>query len=82
MNDAKEEELLKQQAVEKRQWPKRMRSEMKTRELMFRESLRISYSLAESHEDERDKIRRVCNFIFNFCYLWLFSHETVVMLPF
>ncbi|XP_015914711.1 serine/threonine-protein kinase 10 [Parasteatoda tepidariorum] len=59
MNDAKEEEVLKQQALEKRQWPKRMRSEMKTRELMFRESLRISYAnMSESHEDERDKIRR------------------------
>ncbi|KFM57310.1 STE20-like serine/threonine-protein kinase, partial [Stegodyphus mimosarum] len=59
MNDAKEEEMLKQQAVEKRQWPKRMRSEMKTRELMFRESLRISYAnLSESHEDEREKLRK------------------------
>ncbi|XP_055950020.1 serine/threonine-protein kinase 10-like [Argiope bruennichi] len=59
MNDAKEEEVLKQQAIEKRQWPKRMRSEMKTRELMFRESLRISYAnLSESHEDEREKIRK------------------------
>ncbi|GBO33424.1 hypothetical protein AVEN_203354-1 [Araneus ventricosus] len=36
-----------------------MRSEMKTRELMFRESLRISYAnLSESHEDEREKIRK------------------------
>lgn len=74
MNDAKEEELMKQQAIEKRQWPKRMRNEMKTRELMFRESLRISYNLADSHEDEREKIRKVSicqwHFIYyNYCFL-------------
>ncbi|GIY05626.1 hypothetical protein CEXT_140681 [Caerostris extrusa] len=65
MNDAKEEEVMKQQAIEKRQWPKRMRSEMKTRELMFRESLRISYAnLSESHEDEREKIRKIFSCVF------------------
>ncbi|KAF7274245.1 hypothetical protein GWI33_013083 [Rhynchophorus ferrugineus] len=38
----KEEELLKKQATEKRTLPKRIRSEMKAREAMFRESMRIS----------------------------------------
>lgn len=59
MNVRKEEMLIKQQAVEKRQLPKRIRSEMKTRELMFRESLRISITnLTESADDERMKIRK------------------------
>ncbi|KFM58199.1 STE20-like serine/threonine-protein kinase, partial [Stegodyphus mimosarum] len=59
MNACKEEELLKWQAIEKRQLPKRIRAEMKTRELMFRESLRISMAnLSESPEEEREKIRK------------------------
>lgn len=59
MNNSKEEELLKQQAAEKRHFPKRIRSEMKTREAMFRESLRISYAnLSEPQEDEREKIKK------------------------
>ncbi|KAF8784671.1 STE20-like serine/threonine-protein kinase [Argiope bruennichi] len=59
MNTCKEEELLKWQAVERRQLPKRIRAEMKTRELMFRESLRISVAnLSESPEEEREKIRK------------------------
>ena len=36
MNQRKEEELVKQQLVEKRAVPKRIRAEMKARELMFR----------------------------------------------
>lgn len=54
-----EEELLKRQAIERRTLPKRIRSEMKTRELMFRESLRISMAnLPGSYEEERDKLKR------------------------
>lgn len=63
INGRHEENLLKRQSHEKRQLPKRIRSEMKTRELMFRESLRIN-TLANkangqdsSHED-RDKLRQ------------------------
>lgn len=63
MNACKEDDLLKCQAIEKRQLPKRIRAEMKTRELMFRESLRISV-VSESPEEERDKIKKVINFIF------------------
>ncbi|GFX19506.1 hypothetical protein TNCV_2074151 [Trichonephila clavipes] len=56
MNACKEEELLKWQAIERRQLPKRIRAEMKTRELMFRESLRISVvNLSESPDEEREK---------------------------
>lgn len=59
VNQQKEEELIKRQQVEKRQLPKRIRQEMKARELMFRESMRISTShLPDSHEDEKDKIRK------------------------
>lgn len=63
INTRHEENLLKRQTHEKRQLPKRIRSEMKTRELMFRESLRIS-TLAnkangtDSSTEERDKLRQ------------------------
>jgi CDC42 binding protein kinase alpha, putative len=53
-----EEDLLKRQTVEKRQLPKRIRSEMKTRELMFRESLRISCVNLVNSEEERDRLRK------------------------
>lgn len=59
MSNREEEELVKRQAIERRQLPKRIRSEMKTRELMFRESLRISMAnLNGPHDDERDQVRK------------------------
>ena len=61
MNGLHEDELLKRQAIERRHLPKRIRSEMKTRELMFRESLRISIAnlpAVFSGDEERDKLKR------------------------
>lgn len=63
INGRHEEILLKRQSLEKRQLPKRIRSEMKTRELMFRESLRISTLASkangnDSSNEERDKLRQ------------------------
>jgi len=58
MNQRKEEELIKRQAVEKRALPKRIRTEMKAREMMFRESMRISISPLDPDE-ERDKLKKV-----------------------
>lgn len=63
INSRHEENLLKRQSHEKRQLPKRIRSEMKTRELMFRESLRISTLANKAHgndssSEERDKLRQ------------------------
>ncbi|XP_075222408.1 sterile20-like kinase isoform X2 [Lycorma delicatula] len=58
MNQRKEEELIKRQAIEKRALPKRIRSEMKAREMMFRESLRISMSNSGDPEVERNKLKR------------------------
>lgn len=59
MSAREEEEMLKRHAVEKRQLPKRIRSEMKTRELMFRESMRISMAnLSATQEEERERLRR------------------------
>lgn len=61
MSVLEEEDLLKRQALEKRSLPKRIRSEMKTRELMFRESLRISMvnlNVAHNVEEERNKLKR------------------------
>ncbi|UYV78720.1 SLK, partial [Cordylochernes scorpioides] len=54
----KEEELLKWQTIEKRQLPKRIRAEMKTRELMFKESLRISLASGTSFEEDKDKLKK------------------------
>ncbi|KAG7298467.1 hypothetical protein JYU34_018097 [Plutella xylostella] len=56
-NARKEEELAKCQALEKRSLPKRIRAEMKAREMMFRESLRISTAPAAS-EDERERLKK------------------------
>ena len=62
MSSREEEELLKRQAIEKRGLPKRIRSEMKTRELMFRESMRISTAnLNATQEEERDRLRKFQN---------------------
>lgn len=59
----KEEELLKKQSTEKRSLPKRIRNEMKARELMFRESMRISVSNADP-EVEKNKFKEVSFIIF------------------
>lgn len=59
MNQRKEEELIKRQAVEKRALPKRIRSEMKVREMMFRESMRISVVSPPDPDEERDKLKKV-----------------------
>ena len=44
MMDRKQEELMKNQTLERRALPKRIRQEMRAREMMFRESMRISTS--------------------------------------
>ncbi|KAM3955298.1 LOW QUALITY PROTEIN: sterile20-like kinase [Aphomia sociella] len=56
-NTRKEEELAKCQALEKRSLPKRIRAEQKAREMMFRESLRIS-AVPGQHEDDREKLKK------------------------
>lgn len=56
MLQRKEEELLKRQTVEKRSLPKRIRAERKARDMMFRESLRISTNL--DPEAEREKLKK------------------------
>ncbi|KAF5277351.1 hypothetical protein FQA39_LY06164 [Lamprigera yunnana] len=53
----KEEELMKKQSVEKRSLPKRIRSEMKAREMMFRESMRISVSGTSDPEADKNRFR-------------------------
>lgn len=57
MLQRKEEELLKRQTVERRALPKRIRAERKARDMMFRESLRISTNL--DPDAERDKLKKV-----------------------
>ncbi|XP_053659605.1 STE20-like serine/threonine-protein kinase [Anopheles marshallii] len=52
----KEEELLKRQTIERRALPKRIRAERKARDMMFRESLRIS--MTTDPEMERDKLKK------------------------
>lgn len=57
MLQRKEEELVKRQAVERRALPKRIRAERKARDMMFRESLRISTNL--DPDGEREKLKKV-----------------------
>lgn len=57
MNIRKDEEMQKRQAVEKRSLPKRIRSEMKAREMMFRESVRISMTNPDP-EYERNRLKK------------------------
>jgi len=61
MMERKEEELVRNQNVERRALPKRIRAEMKAREMMFRESLRIS--VTNLHEaitptEEKDRFKK------------------------
>lgn len=59
MLQRKEEELVKRQAIERRALPKRIRAERKARDMMFRESLRISTQL--DPDGEREKLKKVIN---------------------
>ncbi|XP_034948051.1 serine/threonine-protein kinase 10 [Chelonus insularis] len=60
MNLRKEDELIKRQTIERRNLPKRIRNEMKAREMMFRESMRISISstLTPDPDAEREKLKK------------------------
>lgn len=62
MLQRKEEDLVKRQTVERRALPKRIRAERKARDMMFRESLRISTNL--DPDAERDKLKRVSLLLF------------------
>lgn len=69
MLQRKEEDIMKRQAVERRQLPKRIRNERKARDAMFRESLRISLNYGDP-DIERDKLKKVnLNFIMTF-FVW------------
>ncbi|CAG0883888.1 unnamed protein product [Cyprideis torosa] len=57
VNSRREEELLKAQAVERRALPKRIREERKAREMMFRESIRISMAQLDAAM-EREKVKK------------------------
>ena len=62
MMDRKEEELLKAQAQERKALPKRIRQEMKAREMMFRESMRISVTNLQDVMkpiEEKDRLKKV-----------------------
>merc|ERR1712223_1841617 len=61
MMDRKEEELIKNQTFERKALPKRIRQEMKAREMMFRESMRISVTnLNETLKpiEEKDRLKK------------------------
>lgn len=61
MLQRKEDELIKRQTIEKRALPKRIRTERKARDMMFRESLRISMN--HDPELEREKLKKVMNIL-------------------
>ncbi len=57
VNGRREEEMLRRHAIEKKRLPKIQKAEMKTRQQLFKQSLRISQVM--STEQEREKIRQV-----------------------
>ncbi len=62
MMDRKEEDLVKNQTLERKQLPKRIRQEMKAREMMFRESMRISTTNLNEvlkPTEEKDRLKKV-----------------------
>ena len=59
MNVRKEEAVVKRQSTEKRALPKRIRTEMKAREMMFRESMRINMANSPDPEAERNRFKKV-----------------------
>ena len=62
MMDRKEDDLLKNQTLERKALPKRIRQEMKAREQMFRASMRISVTnLNEvmNPTEEKDRLKKV-----------------------
>lgn len=83
MMDRKEEELLKNQALERKALPKRIRQEMKAREMMFRESMRIS--VTNLHEalkptEEKDRLKKVTEFKRHTTkkYTWIFCNKKYI----
>lgn len=81
MLQRKEEELVKRQTVERRALPKRIRNERKARDLMFRESLRISTNI--DPDAEREKLKKVRErwasirlaFGWHSCFVWSFQFQ-------
>ena len=57
VNTRRVDEMLRHHALEKRRLPKLQKSEMKTRQQLFKQSIRISSHL--SIEEEREKIKQV-----------------------
>lgn len=57
VNMRKEEDMLRRHALEKKRLPKIQKSETKTRQQLFKQSLRISQ--VGSPDQEREKIRQV-----------------------
>ena len=58
----KEEDLVKNQTQERKALPKRIRQEMKAREMMFRESMRISVTNLNEilkPTEEKERIKKV-----------------------
>ena len=78
MMDRREEDLLKNQTLERKALPKRIRQEMRAREMMFRESMRISTPnihemLKPTEEKERIKKVRVRSQLSKVCTVGLHS---------
>ena len=57
VNARKEEDMLNKHGIEKKRLPRIQKSEMKTRQQLFKQSLRISQMI--SPDQEREKIRHV-----------------------
>ena len=85
VNARKEEDMLTKHGIEKKRLPRIQKSEMKTRQQLFKQSLRISQMI--SPDQEREKIRHVskskvccgkftlCNLIYLFIITFSWVHK-------
>ena len=74
-NARTEDEMKRKHAIEKKRLPKILKDEMKTRSLMFKESLRISQGSLSS-EQEREKMREVSQLVLDVC---IYSNDMKVV---
>ena len=83
MMDRREEDLVKNQTLERKALPKRIRQEMRAREMMFRESMRIS--TPNIHEmlkptEEKERIKKVGLFKRTSNSIQGFSNDTTAVM--
>ena len=85
INSRREDEMMQRHMLEKKRLPKILKNEMKTRQMMFKQSLRISG--ITTVEQEREKIKQVISvgnrfwyFTKSYDYRYYCSYDITVLL--